>query len=366
MAAVATPPRATSPAGGKRLRPPRTAPRTQVVAALPAPGAPGLEAAATRWQLALDAAERALSAASGSLPAVEIAGRRGTLVRERRDTADLLLHVARAARARPEPWLSPVPVTPAMLGLPRSVRGCLFDLEGVLTDGARLQAWAWASVFDDLLRRVAEEAGWRFDPFDVEADYRAYLDGRPRLDGIHAFLASRGISLPAGVPGDPAEALTGHGVARHKGDVIARRLHPRGVTALGGTCRYLQAAARAGLGRAVISASSSTLPMLELAGLALLVDTRVDAAVMLAEGLRARPAPDELLVGCRRLGVEPGEAATFTHTAAGVAAGRAGGLVVVGVGAGPDGAALADAGADVVVPSLLALLDPRLLDPREL
>ena len=31
------------------------------------------------------------------------------------------------------PWLSPVPVNTRMLGLPNTVRACVFDVEGVLT-----------------------------------------------------------------------------------------------------------------------------------------------------------------------------------------------------------------------------------------
>jgi beta-phosphoglucomutase-like phosphatase (HAD superfamily) len=80
-----------------------------------------------------------------------------------------------------------------MLGLPATIRACLFDLEGVLTDSALLHAWAWSEVFDEFLLRLNEKTGWRFIPFDRGGDYRDYLEGRPRLEGVHAFLGSRGI-----------------------------------------------------------------------------------------------------------------------------------------------------------------------------
>jgi beta-phosphoglucomutase-like phosphatase (HAD superfamily) len=134
-------------------------------------------------------------------------------------------------------------------------------------------------------------------------------------------------------------------------------MQQRGVTALAGARRYLEAAGHAGLKRAVVSASTTTLPMLELAGLATLVEERVDADVMQAESLRSRPAPDLLLVSCRRLGVRPEEAVTFTHSAAGVAAGHAAGLLVVGVGDGAEQEVLGGFGAERVVPSVGALLD---------
>ncbi len=254
-----------------------------------------------------------------------------------------------------------VPVTNAMLGLPATVRACLFDVESVLTDSGRVHALAWGDVFDEFLLHVGERTDWAFIPFDRRSDYVAYLDGRPRLEGIHLFLASRGIQIPEGRRGDPAEADTAYGLARRKGQVLERRLNERGVDALPGARRYLEAARRAGLGRAVVSASTNTLPILELAGLAPLIDERIDAAAIRDEGLRSRPAPDLLLAGCRRLGVLPAEAVTLTHTPAGVAAGQTAGLTVIGVGEGAEADALEGFGADRIAARLQDLLDPRLL-----
>ena len=327
------------------------------------PHALELDTITARWQLALDAADHALGAAGGSLSALEIVRRRGELAKERHQTAELLASLARATGVRPVPRLPQVPLNARMLGLPTTVRACLFDLEGVLTDSAQLHAWAWGEVFDEFLLRLADQTGWPFFPFDREADYRSYLDGRPRLEGIHAFLDSRGIHLAEGRPGDVDESETASSLARRKGESLANRLRQHGVSALDGSRRYLEAVGQAGLKRAVISASASALPMLELAGLATLVEERVDADVIHAEGLRARPAPDLLLVACRRLGVCPEEAVTFTHTAAGIAAGHAAGIVVIGVGDGAQGELLLGYGAERVVPSVSVLLDPRLSDP---
>ena len=145
-------------------------------------------------------------------------------------------------------------------------------------------------VFDEFLLRLSEKTGWHFIPFDRQTDYSAYIDGRTRLEGIHAFLDSRGIRLREESLDDPAQADSAAGLAKRKGEVLSRRLRQRGVTALAGARRYLEAAGHAGLRRAVVSSSTSTLPMLELAGLATLVEERVDAEVILAEGLRSRPA----------------------------------------------------------------------------
>jgi HAD superfamily hydrolase (TIGR01509 family) len=319
---------------------------------------PDLDHLAAGWQQALDAAERALHAADRSLPRPYLAHEQKELTVERKQTATMLSRLAHLTGSLHEPWLSPVPVTTEMLGLPRGVEACLFDLDGVLTDSAIVHASAWGVVFDDFLQRLNERTGWHFIPFTAK-DYRAYMDGRPRLEAIHAFLSSRGIRLPEGTTDDPPDADTAHGLARRKGEALARGLRQRGVNALPGSRRFLEAAGHARLKRNVISASAHTFWMLELAGLATLVDDCVEAHAMRAEELRSRPAPDLLLAACARLGVRPESAVTVTHSEAGVAAGHAAGLHVIGV-ADRDQAERLESAAEQVVPSLNALLDPRI------
>jgi beta-phosphoglucomutase-like phosphatase (HAD superfamily) len=321
-----------------------------------------LDSLASHWQRALDAGERALGAAGGTLPDAYVVEHRHELTRERRETAETLTRLARARGVRPPPWLSPVRVDAAMLGLPATISACLFDLDGVLTDSGLLHAWAWGEVFDAFLLLASDETGWQFVPFDRHADYRAYIDGRSRLEGVHAFLDSRGIRVPEGRSDDPSHARTAWGLANRKGETLARGLERRGVTSLPGARRYLEVAGHAGLGRGVISASASTLSILERAALATLSEVRVDAEVIRGERLHTLPAPDVLLTACRRLGVAPERAVTFTHSAAGVAAGLHAGLTVIGVGTGADEERLLGFGAQRVVPSLGAALAPQLLD----
>ena len=192
----------------------------------------------------------------------------------------------------------------------------------MLTDSDLLHASAWAQVLDEFLLRSTASTGWHFIPFDRDADYRTYIDGRSRLEGVHAFLDSRGIRITDGRASDSPEADTACGLARRKGEALARGLEERGVGALPGVHRYLDAAGRAGLARAVVSASSSTLSMLELAGLGPLVEVCVDADVIHTEKIRTPPSPDVLLTACRHLDVCPEDALSFTHSAAGVLAGR--------------------------------------------
>ena len=183
-----------------------------------------LHVLASHWQRALDAGEFALRAAVETLPASYLSRRRRELTQERQETAALLKDVARARGVRPLPWLPPGPVTKQMLGLTTSNQACLFDLDGVLTDSALLHAAAWAQILDELLLRLTASAGWHFIPFDRDADYRRYIEGRSRLEGIHSFLESRGIRLPEGRIDDPPDADTAQGLAKRKGEALARAL----------------------------------------------------------------------------------------------------------------------------------------------
>lgn len=318
-----------------------------------------LETASSRWQSALDAADRALAAAN-SLPGTELARRRRALLRERERAATALARLAATTRVQPAPWLSPVHVTKQMLGLPGDVGACLFDLDGVLTDSGVLHAEAWGDVFDAFLLASSEQTGWHFIPFDRDSDYRSYFDGRTRIEGVHAFLASRGIQLPEGSPADGAAVRSAYGLAARKNDAFEHVLVSKGVAPLPGVWRYLQAAGRAGVGRAVISASERTAAIVRLAHLSSLVETRIDAQLMRHDKLRSRPAPDTLVAACRRLRVDPAASVSVTHSLGGIVAARAAGIPVIGVAAEPYAELLRRAGASQIVPSLDQLLDSRL------
>jgi beta-phosphoglucomutase-like phosphatase (HAD superfamily) len=319
-----------------------------------------LDAETRHWARALEAAERALRMSASCWSGAELGRRQRALDAERAELAATLGRLADAYSLRPRPWLSPTSLSPQMLGLAPTVKACLFDLEGVLTDSGLVHAAAWAEVFDAFLLLFAARTGWHFIPFDRGKDYRTYLDGRPRLEGVHAFLDSRGIRLPEGDPDDPPELDTVNGLARRKSDALVHVLRRRGVSALTGARRYLEAAGQAGLVRAAVSSSANAILILERGGLATLVDECVDAEVIRREGLRSRPAPDLVLSGCRRLGVHTHDAVTLTHTPAGVAASRAAGVAVIGVCEQERDELLSALGPGPVVPSLRALLDPRL------
>ena len=247
-----------------------------------------------------------------------------------------------------------------MLGLPEGVRACLFDLDGVLTDTAKVHAAAWKQMFDAYLQDRAKGAGQPFAPFDAKQDYDEYVDGKPRYDGVRSFLAARGIELPDGSPDDPPERETIAGLGNRKNEIVLRMIREDGVDPYPGSVRYLEAAVEAGLRRAVVSSSTNCQDVLEAAGIEHYLEARIDGAVAEREGLKGKPAPDTYLAGARALGVEPRQAAVFEDALAGVEAGRAGSFgFVVGVDRVGQADALRAHGADTVVSDLADLLDDR-------
>lgn len=229
-----------------------------------------------------------------------------------------------------------------MLGLPQEIRACLFDLDGVLTQTAKVHAAAWKQMFDEFLARQGGGV------FDEVADYDEYVDGKPRGDGVRSFLQSRGIELPE-------EQIVALG--DRKNELVLKLIDEHGVEAYSGSVRYVRAAGDAGLHRAVVSSSTNCRAVLEAAGIIDLFEEIVDGHVAEREGLRGKPAPDTFLAGARAVGVTAAQAAVFEDALAGVAAGHAGEFgIVVGVDRVGQADALREHGADVVVSDLAELL----------
>ena len=250
-----------------------------------------------------------------------------------------------------------MPDTAQRLGLPSGIRACLFDLDGVLTQTARVHAQAWKEMFDAFLRRRSEPSGEPFVPFDPVADYSAYVDGKPRYDGVRSFLASRGIELPEGEPSDPPSAETVCGLGNRKNELVLALLRRDGVQVYEGSVRYVRAVRDAGLHRAVVSASANTREVLKAAGIEDLFEVRIDGIVAADRHLRGKPAPDPFLAAAAELKVPAAEAAVFEDALAGVEAGRAGNFgYVVGVDRVGQRQALLEHGANVVVDDLAELL----------
>ena len=241
-----------------------------------------------------------------------------------------------------------------MVRLPETIRACLFDMDGVLTDTASVHAEAWKRMFDEYLR---ERLGPDAEPFDVARDYGQYVDGKPRQDGVRDFLASRGIELPEGTPDDPPDVDTIYGVGTRKNVLVLKLIEERGVDVYDGSVRFVDEMRAAGMKTAVVSSSANTELILDRAGLADRFEARVDGVTLATENIKGKPAPDSFLRAAELLDTPPEAAAVFEDALAGVAAGKAGGFgVTVGVDRHGQPEALREHGADVVVSDLAELL----------
>ena len=282
-----------------------------------------LDSLSAHWRAALDSAQRACEAAGAVLPPALLRPRT-TRLRSERVAAGLALE-SFAHDHDIDGWFSDLQVPRSrirgLLGLPSDALACVFTTEGVLVGSGAIHSAAWAKTFDELLSQRVDRIRGEVAPFDPRTDYPEHMDGKPRLDGVRAFLASRGVRLPEGGPHDPPGTETVHGIANRKQEVLRLLLNGRQMRAASGTRRYLQLARDVGLRIGVVSASAHSSAILAGAGLTDLVDDSIDGIVMVAENLRSEPAPDALLAACRHLGVDPAHAVAFETSPAGVAAG---------------------------------------------
>ncbi len=233
----------------------------------------------------------------------------------------------------------------------------LFDLDGVITDTAAVHASAWKTMFDDFLRRRAAEHEKPFVPFTIDGDYKTYVDGKPRYDGVRSFLRSRDIDLPDGDPGDDPEQETACGLGNRKNELVNRMLDDEGVTVYEGSVRLVHQLRDRGVRLAVVSSSRNCVAVLRAAGLLDLFEARVDGIVAADRNLPGKPAPDTFLSAAADLGTRPERAVVVEDAISGVQAGRNGGFgLVIGVDRDGDSGALRDHGADLVVADLSELV----------
>jgi beta-phosphoglucomutase family hydrolase len=233
------------------------------------------------------------------------------------------------------------------LALPAGTRACLFDLDGVLTQTAKLHCAAWKRMFDAYLLSRSQHTGEAFVPFD-SGDYAHYVDGKIRVDGARCFLASRNITLPE----ETVEEL-----ADEKDGYMLSLLRAGEIETYDGSVRFVRAVRDAGMRTAVVSASRHCKDILDGSGIAGLFDARVDGLVAAQQHLAGKPAPDTFLAAAHVIGVEPEHAAVFEDALAGVEAGHAGHFgYVVGVDRLGQADELRRHGADIVVTDLAALM----------
>ncbi len=322
---------------------------------------PDLDALIGAWRRAFEAAASALAAAAQDHDFAPAEQRFWSqrLHEQRAATVVALGDLLRGANTLPvlARLIASPRETKQLLGLPSDVAACIFNVDGILVPSAAFHADAWKEAFDGFLAGELDRTGHPLVMFSRRADYPMLIHGKSRDAAVRAFLASRGISLPEGQPGDPPEAATVHGLAARKNKALLVRLEHYGITAFSGARLYLQLAQDAGVRRAVVSGSTTTRALLDRAGLSDLLDDCVDGRTVSDEGLRRKPAPDMLLAACRHLSVAPERTAVFETTEDGIGAARAGGFeLVVAVDQGNPTPALRER-ADRIVTDLGEILE---------
>ncbi|MEM8853932.1 MAG: beta-phosphoglucomutase family hydrolase [Pseudomonadota bacterium] len=220
---------------------------------------------------------------------------------------------------------------------PHRFDAALFDMDGVITNTAIVHEAAWTDAFAPVLSSAEEP------PFTHE-DYRLHVDGKPRKDGIRAFLLSRNIGF------DDVLVDT---IAKDKNAAFLQRIDERGVAVLPGAVDTLAQFRLAGLKLGLFTASRNAPRVLAKANLAGLFDAVVDGAVATKMGLSGKPQPDVPLACAAQLGVTPARCILFEDAVAGIKAGLAGHFgQVVGISGEADAKVLRDAGAQTIVRSL--------------
>ena len=232
----------------------------------------------------------------------------------------------------------------------RDYDAALFDLDGVLTPTAEVHMRAWRRLFSDfLIKRGIDQ------PY-LESDYFSYIDGKPRYDGVRAFLASRGIQLAEGEPNDSPTAETVCGLGNRKNEFFGEVLREEGVQPYPGSVRLLDHLVERGTKVAVVTSSKNAAAVLDAADLRPRFGVILDGNVAAEEGLRGKPSPDTFVAAAEQLRVNVQRAVVFEDAVSGVQAGHAGGFgLVVGVDRGVGTQRLIESGADVVINDLAEL-----------
>ena len=229
----------------------------------------------------------------------------------------------------------------------------LLDLDGVITDTANMHAACWKQMFDEYLQNRAAETGEQFCPFELATDYRFYVDGKPRFDGVRDFLTSRGIRLPEGSPDDPSQAETVCGLGNRKNELVNEVIEEVGVKPYEGTVKLIHQFRDQGFKIAVVTSSQNCEAVLKAAKLDAFFDVRVDGNTIHAQHLAGKPAPDTFLTAAQALGVDPTRAVVVEDAISGVEAGCNGNFgLVIGVARRGNAEELRHHGAHLVVNDL--------------
>lgn len=226
----------------------------------------------------------------------------------------------------------------------------IFDLDGVITQTARVHSLAWKKMFDDYLRLRKEKYGEPFKEFTHEKDYLPFVDGKPRYKGVESFLISRGIILDFGDPSDSSDEETICGLGNMKDSTFNAILSDGGVKVYNSTVEIIKKLKNLGVKLGVASSSKNCRPVLKAAGLLELFGTRVDGVVSTELNLKGKPEPDIFTTACKNLQVDYKKSIIVEDAVSGVQAGAKGNFgLVLGIAREGNEDELKRNGADKVI-----------------
>ena len=233
----------------------------------------------------------------------------------------------------------------------------LFDLDGVITDSAKIHAACWKFTFDTFLKRYATERGEKFVPFDIESDYLIYVDGKPRYEGVRDFLTSRNIHLEEGTPDSPAHEQSICGIGNRKNELVNIAIQSNGVDFYQTSLDFVENIIKSGIKTAIVSSSQNCEAILSSADVLHLFPVRIDGKVAIEKNLKGKPSPDTFLEAAKELGTKPEKTVVIEDAISGVQAGKNGNFgLVVGIARKENADELVDNGADIVVSDLGELI----------
>jgi len=229
----------------------------------------------------------------------------------------------------------------------------LFDLDGVITDTARMHAACWKVMFNTYLKTRTEKTGEEIPQFEIETDYLNYVDGKPRYDGVRDFLASRNIVLDEGTPESPATEESVCGLGNRKNELVNLRIQMHGVKVYQSSIDFVNNIISSGIKIAIVSSSANSRTVLEAAGILDLFPVIVDGVTALERELSGKPSPDMFLEAAKELGVQPEKCVVVEDAISGVQSGKNGNFgLVIGIARKDNYEELKENGADIVIGDL--------------
>ncbi|MFC1478587.1 beta-phosphoglucomutase family hydrolase [Candidatus Margulisiibacteriota bacterium] len=229
-------------------------------------------------------------------------------------------------------------------------RGAIFDLDGVITQTARVHFEAWKKTFDEYLDKKTKGD---FEPFTHDGDYVPYVDGKPRYDGVKSFLESRGVEVPFGDTGDTPDKETICGLGNKKNVAFRHIVETNGVDLYKSSVDLIKKLLKSGVQVGVASSSKNCAYILKKLNLDTLFETIVDGIVSKEMGLNGKPQPDIFITAANNMGLKFNECMMVEDAISGVQAGRNGNFaLVLGVARHGDASVLKNNGADIVVNDL--------------